>query len=194
MKKRFIIFDLIAVSLVLLAIGCGGPSGMPEFSADSVSGFSGRTQKAKLYFSNNKWRMESEAYGRKTITIVRADKKVMWILMPDQKMYMEQKISDEHMVGRTEKIPGELERKKVGSEKVNGYPCSKYKVTYKIQGMPENTVVYQWITKNNLPIKTAAPDGSWYSEYKNIKIGKQPDSLFELPAGYKIFKLPAATM
>ena len=41
-----------------------------------------------------------------------------------------------------------------------------------------------------LHAKTAAVDGSFTQEYKNIKIGGQPDSLFEVPAGYKKMTMP----
>ena len=36
-----------------------------------------------------------------------------------------------------------------------------------------------------MPVKTAALDNSWEMEFKNIRTGSQPESLFEVPAGYK---------
>jgi hypothetical protein len=51
---------------------------------------------------------------------------------------------------------------------------------------------YQWMaTDINFPVKTAAVDGSWSMEYKDIKLGSQPDSLFELPAGYQKMSIPS---
>jgi hypothetical protein len=56
----------------------------------------------------------------------------------------------------------------------------------------EKTAVYQWfLDENEFPVKTAAIDNSWSHEYKNIKQGKQPEELFEVPAGYKKFSMPA---
>ena len=45
--------------------------------------------------------------------------------------------------------------------------------------------------KNKLPLRMEmdCKDTSIVIDYKNIKIGKQADSLFELPAGYKKFSL-----
>ena len=55
--------------------------------------------------------------------------------------------------------------------------------------------VFQWIIpRSNFPVKSAAADGSWTLEYKNIKSGKQPASLFKIPAGYKKFSLGGAFM
>ena len=40
-------------------------------------------------------------------------------------------------------------------------------------------------------VKTIAENGSWQVEYKNINIGTQPDSLFEVPSDYSKFSLPS---
>ena len=45
-----------------------------------------------------------------------------------------------------------------------------------------------------MPVKTAAVDGSWSQELKNIKMGSQSDSLFELPAGYQKMQMPQLPM
>ena len=51
--------------------------------------------------------------------------------------------------------------------------------------------MYQWIaTDINFPVKTASVDGSWTTEYKNIKMGGQPDDLFEVPDGYQKSTMP----
>jgi hypothetical protein len=55
--------------------------------------------------------------------------------------------------------------------------------------------MYQWISKGiAMPVKMAAVDNSWIVEYKNIKTGKQPDSLFEIPAGYQSFAMGKPSM
>jgi hypothetical protein len=35
-----------------------------------------------------------------------------------------------------------------------------------------------------IPVKVADKDGKYISEFRNIKLGPQPEALFELPAGY----------
>jgi len=193
MKKTVWLAGFLVVSMVMVA-GCAGKvGGSPDFSANLVSRVGGRTQNGsgKIYFSKDKWRMDITAYGQKSISIVRADKNVMWLLMPKEKMYMERKLEPDQLVGMSKKLPGEVERKKVGSEKVSGLACDKYKITYKLTGGKATDVVYQWISKDGIPVKSAAPDGSWYTMYRNIKVGKQPASLFELPAGYTKFEMPS---
>jgi hypothetical protein len=88
-----------------------------------------------------------------------------------------------------EKVKGEVSRKKIGSETVNGHPTTKYEVTAKTDD--KVTQIHQWwATDIHFPVKTAAVDGSWSMEYRDIKIGSQPDSLFEVPAGYKKMSIP----
>lgn len=191
---KYILYSLVFVFFVMAAVGCGGPAKSSEFSADNIMGAGGKTIKAKIYFSKDKWRMESNVGGHQSVNIVRLDKKVMWMLIPAQNMYMENQLSDEQMRGRTHKIPGEIERKKVGTEIVSGIKCDKYKISYKPEGGSKVTVVYQWLSADVIPVKTEAADGSWYSIYKNIKRGPQKASLFEIPAGYKKFSMPKMPM
>ena len=100
------------------------------------------------------------------------------------------KTDPEQTMGKTSEMPGEIERKKIKSETVNGIPCDKYKVTYKLTETAKPTSAYMWISKDKIAVKSAAIDGSWSSEYKNLKRGKQAASLFEIPAGYKKFEMP----
>jgi hypothetical protein len=189
MGKRVFWFSLFLVS-ILVVVGCAPMGATREYSADSVVKMGGRIMKGKIYFAGNKWRTEYKQYGKKGISIVRTDKNVMWNLSPDQKMYLEMKIGGQELQGMTEKMPGEIERKKVGGESVNGIPCDKYKITYKLTETSPTIVCYQWLSRDKIPVKTAGADGSWSTELKNIKRGKQSSSLFEVPSGYKKFEMP----
>ena len=159
-----------------------------EFSADTVSTGKGHTNTGKAFFSKDKYRIDMDTHN--TTMITRMDKKVIWTIMRDKKMYMEKAyddMKDRPMV--EQKMVGEVERKEVGAETIDGHPTKKYLVTRK-SGIGQHQV-YSWLaTDINFPIKTTAVDGSWSQEYKNIKLGSQPDSLFEVPAGYTKFQMP----
>lgn len=183
MIKKLVVTLLAVLSLSVMAAAL-------EFSADVVTNYKGKTgpSSSKMYMSNNKWRMESEMKGKKSISIMLADKKVVWILMPESKMYLEQKLTPEKMMGMSSKAPGEVTRKKLGKESVNGFNCDKYEVTYK--GPDGVTKMYQWLSSDSWPIKSAAVDGTWSTEFKNLKKGAQPGGLFTIPAGYKKMPMP----
>jgi len=113
--------------------------------------------------------------------------------MPVQRMYMEQPLTPENVVATTDKMPGEIERKLVGKETVGGKRTDKYRIVYTTADKKET--VFQWIAADSgLPIKSAAVDGRWTIEYKNLKTGKQSDSLFEIPTGYQKFSLGVPVM
>jgi len=177
----------VLASFVLVFVVCGA-SFAKDFSADFVSKADSVSVKGKIFMANKKMRMENP----QAITIARMDKKIVWILMPAQKMYMEQPMNMENTKGVSRKVEGEVERVKIGQETINGVKADKYKITYSTKKGKDS--MYQWISSDiEMPVKTAAIDGKWSMELKNIKTGSQPDSLFDMPKGYKKFsyKMPS---
>ncbi|OGW38963.1 MAG: hypothetical protein A2Y97_11050 [Nitrospirae bacterium RBG_13_39_12] len=160
-----------------------------EFSADMIMTHeTGGKTTSKMYSKPDKFRMEIKA-PEEMIVITRIDKKVIWNIMPGEKMYMEMPFSQQNKPMVEEKFEGEIERKYIGNETIDGHPAKKYLITYK--SGKKNEQVYQWFaTDINFPVKTAAVDNSWVQEFKNIRIGSQPDSLFDVPSGYQKFQMP----
>ncbi|MBM4271135.1 MAG: DUF4412 domain-containing protein [Deltaproteobacteria bacterium] len=202
--KRILIV-VLAMCFVLSFFGCGKgkeegkvekPKGetvtakMPqEMSAKVISGSGKRSMKSKFAMKGQKFRTESEMAAG-SYTIVRRDLKKVWMVMPATKSYMEvEEGKQEEAPVPEEKVRGEISRKVVGSETIDGHPCTKYEVTAKVDD--KTMVTHQWwATDINFPVKTAAVDGTWFVEYRDIKIGAQPDSIFELPAGYRKMSIP----
>ncbi len=180
MKRSIAIAALFVLMLATVAAAA-------DFSAEMLSrSGKGKAIASKLFFTKDK--MRTEAMGN--ITIVRMDKNVMWNIMTGQKAYMEMKIPAQSRASMSNKAPGEIKREKLGRETINGFRCDKYKVTYKDPEGRKTSSMYQWLSGDNIPIKSAALDGSWSSEIKNMKKGAQPGSLFEIPAGYKKMSIP----
>jgi len=179
--------DLFISCLALLIVSFAGSTFALEFSSDMVMTSQGQTNTSKVWAKENKFRMESGA--QPGYTIMRVDKNVTWMVMPDQKAYMEMKSDPSKRPKTEDKVQGEVSRKLIGSETVNDHPAKKYEVTYTEGGKTDR--MYQWIaTDINFPVRMAAVDGSWVLDYKNIKIGTQPDSLFEVPSGYQKTSMP----
>jgi len=170
----------LAFALLALAV-CSFASNAfsQEFEADMVNTTRGGAYNAHVNVGKDKMRMQTDD----NIVISRMDKGVTWMLVPAQKIYMEQAIDPKNMQVTSEKVNGEVNRERLGAETINGIKADKYKVTYNVSGM-EGTM-YQWIAPSlNMPLRTEAGDGSWTVEYTNIKAGPQAASLFEIPAGY----------
>lgn len=184
MRRRLFI---LAAALIALLF-CGTALAL-EFSADMVSkGKGAQGMTAKVYMKNNKFRWESKQ--QETYTISRQDLMKTWVVMPKQRSYMEMSYDPSKDQSPQEKVKGEVSRKLLGTETIDGHPAKKYEVT--VQSGKRQTKSYQWLATdlNNFPIKQAAVDGSWGMEYRNIRMGGQPDSLFEEPKGFKKMAMP----
>ncbi len=181
-KGAFALF-FVAITLCLATVAWAA-----ELSADVVTTTQGRTMTSKIIVKGDKSRMEGQ--GRPGYTIVRKDKEVVWLVNPAQKSYMEMKLNQSRQPGVGEKVQGEISRKLLGSETIDAHPAQKYEVAYTAQG--KTTKMYQWMaTDIKFPVKMAAVDGSWTTEYKNIKMGGQTDDLFEVPGGYTKSEMPS---
>ncbi len=142
-----------------------------------------------LCIKGQKMRHEMKKDGQVTIIISRPDKGVAWTLMTQQKRYLEmpvEKAAHDDPTTEWNDDYKELQKrgKKLGTETVNGVECVKYELKTE-----DGTVTY-WIMKSaGIPVRIIADDGT-IVDYKNIKTGNLPDSLFEIPPGYSKFNLP----
>jgi hypothetical protein len=184
--------SFLGVVLGTILLLWAGLAQAAEFSATMITKAGGKEIPGKVYVKGDEMRNEIQAGGQSIINILRPDKKVVWIIMPQQKAYMEMPISQEtqqKMMTLTEKQKAKM--KKVGTETIDGYACDKYETTMDQQG--KSRKVYTWIAIDlGVPIKIVSEDGSFSMEYKDIKPGKQADSLFEAPQGYQKMKMPFA--
>ncbi|OPY89886.1 MAG: hypothetical protein A4E72_00917 [Syntrophus sp. PtaU1.Bin208] len=178
-------YTLIAV--VCLALALALPAYSLEFAADMIVKHGNSKQTGNTAMKGEK--MRTQMTGQPSYTIVRPDRRVTWMVMPAQRSYLEMKYDPNQAVKAGNAPKAEVSRKLIGSETVNGYPAKKYEVTVKTEGKTER--IFQWIAAGfEIPVKTAAVDGSWSTEYLNIK-KTAADSLFEVPAGYSKMSMPA---
>ena len=175
-------YTLAVLICLMLLTGAALASG---FSADIVSVAEGERMTGKMYAGMNKMRFETS----EMITITRMDKGVIWMIMPEEKMYMEQKLPTGTVIPTKEPAQNEIERILIGTESFDGKAVDKYQVTMTDGG--KKVSHYQWIAKDSgFPLKMAAMDGSWQQEYRNLSFAEPPAVLFELPAGYQKLQMP----
>ncbi|HOJ76868.1 MAG TPA: DUF4412 domain-containing protein [Bacillota bacterium] len=184
---RKVIYYLMVLILVLSLVGMTSAMDNVEYNAVYLLTNGKETLTQKLYFSNDKMRMEMDGKkGEKISMIVRVDKNVTWILMDEQKMYMEQKVDPEMVKQYAKQFEGyETKLTKIGSEKLLGYDCDIYE---NVEG--KNKYKY-WLVKNkNAVLRSILFENGKEKlriEAKEINFRKQADSLFEIPDGYQKF-------
>lgn len=147
----------------------------------------------QVYHAPGKERMEFDAGGQKMASILRLDRKVAWLLMPQMNAYTETSI--ERYVSRTPQGYDVVEHKEVGTETVNGYKAVKYHTTFRTKDGATGSGYY-WVVDDSIPIKMdldVTDNGKTRHvtmELTNLKIGPQDASLFEPPAGYRKMSIP----
>ncbi|MBI5420654.1 MAG: DUF4412 domain-containing protein [Deltaproteobacteria bacterium] len=170
-----------------------------EYSADQYMGVEDKVIKSKVYHAPGKERMDMDLGEAKQYVITRRDKKLSWIVMPDQKMYIEMSL-EEGKKGpeRQARAINEcsVTQKAAGKETVNGVSTTRGDID---MSCPDGTRFSgsMWTTKEGILVKldAAAKEGSGKKgrltiELKNLKIGKLDPKVFQVPAGYRQMKTP----
>ena len=168
---------LSALFFALFAFG--SIAAAADLTADTVTKVGKKTTPGKISVKGDKYRLET-AYTP-IFYIGRGDKGVFWEINGAEKTYAEGKLTPATKPKIDEKLPGEISRKQVGTETIDGYATKKYEVSVK-EGNKTETYYQWWATDISFPVKLANASGTWSVEYKNIKKGAA-DNLFELPQG-----------
>ena len=182
---------LSAMCAALLLLALPDWAQAAEFTAKMVLTDGGKVMPGKIYIKGDKMRQEfSDEHGQ-SITIVRKDKKVVWVVMPQDRVYVEMPLKKE-MPGQFLQFPEKpLKKQKVCTETVSGYATERYQVI--VSGGSLGPVVQNfWMCdKLGMPVKMECKEKSLSVEYKDIKEGRVEDKLFEPPPGFK--KITQAT-
>jgi outer membrane lipoprotein-sorting protein len=162
-----------------------------EFSAQMILKDGPKIMPGRIYVKDGKMRQEFSDEDGQTITIIRPDKKVMWVVIPQERTYVELPFRGK-LPGQFPQIPLDaVTKRKVGTEMINGYLADRYEVTTRggARGVTRQTV---WVAqKLDTPVKMVSPDARLSLEYKNIREGEVADRFFEPPPGYKKTTQPA---
>ncbi len=186
---------LLLLGSLGLASAVGAPALALEFTADRIMKMDGRTLKSNIYYRDNMWRIEHHAMGPVNVSIVRKDKRLVWLLLSRMKHFKTVPYTAEQDLFVTERLDGEVSREEIGQETREGHPTVLYEVVTKHGERTE--VYYQWLaTDIQFPMKLAKKDGSWIVEYQHVKMRSVSDYLFQLPVNFQPLeefdKAPAA--
>jgi outer membrane lipoprotein-sorting protein len=194
----------LITALVLTGIVSALPAGamqltnpQAEYSADRIMQTESATYEQHVYYTPTKERTEMQASGKNSeqmpIQILRKDTKVMWQLMPSQKMYMEYSL-DRPAPNTMKKDPADMtkwdfEETVVGEEVMEGVNVTKYK-TIATSADGKKFGGFSWRTKEGIQVKLdllykeGEEKHRMTTELRNLKIGPQDPQLFEVPPGY----------
>jgi hypothetical protein len=187
-----------AASLILAAPAFAGPGINAEYSAEEVVETADGVTKSKVYSTPTMERREMSDGGQQMISIARHDKKVTWILMPEEKMFMSMPIgqSPSKKEDKTDLSAYKIDTTPMGQETLNGVVMNKAKMI--MTGKDGSKMGgFMWTTKEGIIAKLDAlsvekgQKDRFKLEMSNLKIGKQPADLFEIPKGYEKMDMDA---
>jgi hypothetical protein len=143
----------------------------------------------------NKTRVENPMIGG-LVTISQMDAQKTVTMNTRNKTYFEQ-TQQERKVPSLYDPNVVIEKKKIGSEAIDGHPCVKYDTVFYKKDNPKEkfkAVIWEAQDLGGLPIrneitipenKKGPGPGKMVSEMKDIKVGAATASMFEVPRGYK---------
>jgi hypothetical protein len=184
-----LLMPLVVVGATLLVAGTAAAAEEKlnvEYSADQVIEAEDGAMKSHLYYTPTKERREMNQGGQNMIMITRHDKKVAWTVMQEEHMYMEAAMKPS--TDKTDMSAYKIEQTPMGQETVNGQSMNKSKIIM-THSSGSKMGGFMWTTKEGIMAKIdaiAVEKGSkdrFKMEQTNIKVGKQPADLFELPSG-----------
>lgn len=180
-----VLFSLCAIAIAGPAQAAGLPAPTVEYSADRSIDSDAGTLEGKVYSSLGKERSETNMGGMQSVLILRRDQQIGWMLMPMQKMYKEMDFTKaQEQSGAAPE--DQIEITQVGSESVEGFESTKYKLVMK-DGSAGGFI---WITQEGIAVKMDMLSKSGREKtrmtvtLKNVTIGSQDPQLFELPPDY----------
>lgn len=164
---------------------------LKPFSADMVSTYQGRKHRMKVYSRERAFRMEVSEGGMESISILRYDRRLMWSIIPAQKMYMEMPIRPgQNLTDAAYDPEASVEREVLGTERMGSYTCIKSRVRVTSQGKTFSGL--QWAAQelDGFVVKMVDEKSGATVEYENIRLGAPDPALFEPPAGYSKMQMP----
>jgi len=200
----------VIVSVGAYATG-SAPSTRPpevEYSAERLisaeDGGRNMQVSAQVNYARGMERDELEMHGQRMTQILRHDKQLAWILMPEQHGYMEVSYAKQAQYCNWPCV--NVEKAKLaegkgytdlGRETVNGVEATKYKIIC-VDKNGNTTDGLFWVADNGVVVKmdfdTVVKSGQRHHaiiELRHLKIAKQDPGLFEIPAGYRKFDVSA---
>ncbi|MBS0168984.1 MAG: hypothetical protein JSR62_01410 [Nitrospira sp.] len=155
-----------------------------EFTADLIMRVEQRVERTRVVYREDMWRMEHNTFGPVQVTIVRKDRLLAWHLLPATRQFKTVRFTRNHRLTVRPALEGELTRKIIGTQVMDGHPAVLYEVTTKTAGGVVKHF-YQWIaTDVNFPLKLVNKNGDWTMEYRHVRFGPMPDYFFQLPHAY----------
>jgi len=121
------------------------------------------------------------------VVITRRDKGLAWTLFPTKMAYIERVLDEGELRRLGERYTADLKVEDLGKERVLGHDCDKQRVRGEVIVGSRKVKSVQTVWQCDafhVPLRIDGEDGS-RTRTTEVKVGPQPDRLFEVPRGYR---------
>lgn len=187
-------FILLLGAAMLASVGTADAATLGEakvgFTADRALIVDGKVYEGRMWTMPGRERHEQNLNGIPAAFLLRGDNPLAQVVLPKLHTVIEFLLPPElHLFADPR-----LTRKPVGHETVNGIATTKYAVDETVpEGHGEGSL---WLSAEGIPMKldgsftrNSGKTGHLHWELTHVKLGPQPDALFQPPPGFS--KLPA---
>lgn len=146
---------------------------------------SGHEQEMEMRHRGGDFRMEGEFQGQSAIVLANPADRMVTILadMGGARMAIQMPMGDEITLPLADERFGEV----VGSDRVAGEPCTIYRV--EDEDIPGGEAL-GCMTDDNIVLRVDIPDQGTAFEATHFSRASQDASLFTVPAGYQVMRMP----
>lgn len=167
-----------------------------SYSATRVMRVDGTEFITKVNHAPHMERITGVVGGLELTLILRSDRNVVWQLIPFMSMYGEADISEMDTPDNIQI----LSREEVGNERINDEVVIKYRAEFLTRGGTRHAGFY-WENPAGVHVRSEFPfigrDGTEKKvelELRDVLVGAQPTTLFEVPAGFTKIDVDLASL
>lgn len=164
-----------------------------EYSAEMVVN-GGRDGVTRLYRTPQTLRTETPA-GQQTIAVIaRLDRNLAWVLIPNMRTAAELTLSEFQILPGLQPGPNTRVNRE-GDEQIEGTNVTRWRVTTEQDGRGFDGFI--WTTSEGIVLRIAGEGQAQGRRSRvdiiarNVRIGRQAPTLFEIPNGYNRMQVPA---
>ena len=133
------------------------------------------------------------------VIIIRRDRRIVWVLDPPSRSYFRAPLPKSRGTSNRLLSGTVVEKTKVGFESLNGIRTTRYKVKFG-ENKSGRLVGDMWVTADNIVVRVSGRvlknkrSTPFHLRLTDLKIGKQPDHVFEPPKGFRLVPASHPTM
>lgn len=143
----------------------------------------------EVFKEGEKMRMDINEQGQSVSVIMRMDQKTNYMLMHEMSMFQEVKSKRIKQYQKDMNLQF-TNQQQTGTETVNGFSCTRYTADFTDDEGTKGTGTY-WINSDDIMIRAVMTSKrrrrttETTIDLSNLKVGDQPDELFEVPGSYQ---------